>query len=189
MTASRIYTRREGALMDTGDGGLPRDRRVFVVHGRDNAARLAMFAFLRAIDLRPTEWPEAVASPFIGHVLDVALGEAQAIVVLMTPDDMAYLRADYAAGTDDPDVRPQGQARPNVLFEAGMAMGRDPARTLDCDLVRVKDRTCWEDWPGADVEGGRLTSQRPGLAPKRLCLADTPGSPATRRGTARRRGR
>ena len=53
------------------------NRDVFVVHGRNNAAREAMFTFLRSIGLNPLEWSEAVratgkASPYVGEVLDVA---------------------------------------------------------------------------------------------------------------------
>src|SRR6266702_2833708 len=106
------------------DGGSDRARKVFVVHGRNREARAAMFTFLRAIGLAPIEWSEAVrltgeASPYIGHVLDAAFGAAQAIVVLLTPDDVAYLRSEYASGDDDPETTPLAQARPNVLFEAG----------------------------------------------------------------------
>lgn len=60
--------------------------RVFVVHSRNDMLRRALFDFLRAIDLKPIEWSEAVdltgnPSPLIGDVLDAAMGYAQAIVV------------------------------------------------------------------------------------------------------------
>ena len=124
--------------------------RVFVVHGRNDAARSAMFAFLRSIGLRPIEWSEAVhmtgeGSPYIGQVLDTALDAAQAIVVFLTPDDIAYLRGEYASADDDRETEPQAQARPNVLFEAGMAMGRDPKRTVLVELGQLR--------PFSDVVG------------------------------------
>jgi predicted nucleotide-binding protein len=123
--------------------GDDRTRKVFVVHGRNEAARSAMFTFLRAIGLAPIEWSEAVrmtgeASPYIGHVLDMAFDAAQAIVVLLTPDDIAYLRPEYASGDDDREIEPQAQARPNVLFEAGMAMGRDAKRTVLVELGQLR---------------------------------------------------
>ena len=67
-----------------------RKRNVFVVHGRNEPARLAIFSFLRSIGLQPIEWSQAVAatgeaSPYIGTVLDGAFDAAQAVVVLMTP--------------------------------------------------------------------------------------------------------
>jgi hypothetical protein len=132
------------------DAGLGRDRKVFVVHGRNGAARSAMFSFLRAIGLDPIEWSVAVqmtgeGAPYIGQVLDVAFEAAQAVVVLLTPDDIAYLRTEYAGGDDDPDAEPLAQARPNVLFEAGMAMGRDPKRTVLVELGKLR--------PFSDVAG------------------------------------
>jgi predicted nucleotide-binding protein len=124
--------------------------KVFVVHGRNAGARDAMFTFLRALGLKPIEWDQAIAltgkgSPYIGDVLTVAFEEGQAIVVLLTPDDVAYLRREYTDRDDDPDLTPQGQARPNVLFEAGMAMGRNEDRTI---LVEFGDLR-----PFSDVSG------------------------------------
>ena len=49
------------------DGDLSRARKVFVVHGRNGAARTAMFAFLRAIGLDPIEWSVAVQMTGEGH--------------------------------------------------------------------------------------------------------------------------
>jgi predicted nucleotide-binding protein len=42
-------------------GSHPDPTKVFVVHGRNEKARIAMFAFLRAIGLQPIEWSEAVS--------------------------------------------------------------------------------------------------------------------------------
>lgn len=125
-------------------------RSVFVVHGRNEALRKAMFDFLRSINLSPMEWSHAVqltgeGSPYIGQVLDAALANAAAIVVLMTPDEIAYLRPDYGHGDSDPETKPAAQARPNVLFEAGMALGRDPRRTVLVEIGGVR--------PFSDVAG------------------------------------
>ena len=47
------------------------------------------------------------------------------------PDDVAQLKGQLLKPDDGPNERtPQGQARPNVLFEAGLAMGRRPAKTV-----------------------------------------------------------
>ena len=144
-----------------------RARKAFVVHGRNDAARSAMFAFLRAIGLDPIEWSEAVkmtgeGSPYIGQVLDTAFDSAQAIVVLLTPDDIAYLRSEYASGNSDPETEPAAQARPNVLFEAGMAMGRDARRTVLVELGQLR--------PFSDVTG-RHAVRIDGSAAKRKDLA------------------
>lgn len=123
-------------------GDVPDLRKVFVIYGRNNVARSEVFKFLRSIGLDPIEWSEALqatgeASPYIGTVLDVAFNKAQAIVVLQTPDDVVYLDADLCS-PDDPEGQPQGQPRPNVLFEAGMAMGLNPKRTVIVEFGPVK---------------------------------------------------
>lgn len=115
---------------------------MFVIHGRNSAARNQIFTFLRALGLSPIEWDQAVhetgeGAPYIGQVLDKAFEIAQAIVVLETPDDIAYLRTDLG-DADDPETSPQAQPRPNVLFEAGMAMGRNPKRTIIVEFGRIK---------------------------------------------------
>ena len=119
-------------------------RTVFVVHGRDNVAREALFTFLRAIGLRPLEWSEIVkatgkGSPYIGEVLEKGFSIAQAVVVLMTPDDEARLREPYR-GPNKPshetDLTPQ--PRPNVLLEAGMALGLFPERTVIVEIGQLR---------------------------------------------------
>ncbi len=146
---------------------IPDKKRVFVVHGRNLAARDGVFAFLHALGIQPLEWEEAVAmtgegSPYIGKVLDTAFNVAQAIVVLLTPDEIAYLRSEYAAGEHDPETTAAAQARPNVLFEAGMAMGRNPDRTVLVEMGTVR--------PFSDVVG-RHSVHLDNSAAKRKALA------------------
>lgn len=95
------------------------------------------------------EWSQAVrltgqGAPYVGDILDRAFDAAQAVVVLLTPDDIAYLRPEYA-GDLDPEREPAGQARPNVLFEAGMAFGRHPHRTILVEIGALR--------PFSDVVG------------------------------------
>ncbi len=118
----------------------PNQSRVFVIHGRNEEMRRALFDFLRAIDLRPIEWSEAVAltgkpSPFVGEILEAAMQYAQAIIVLFTGDDQARLRDEFL-WVNDPVYEREAtpQSRPNVIFEAGLALGKYPERTI---LVQV----------------------------------------------------
>ena len=151
--------------------------RVFVIHGRNTLARDAMFTFLRSIGLDPIEWEKAVGmtgkpTPTIGEILDAAFSHAQAVVVLMTPDDEAQLRTAFRSD-DDPDFESEltGQARPNVLFEAGMAMSRSADRTV---LVKVGTLRPFSDIDGLHVVrfNGSIGS-RQALA-DRLKLAQCP---------------
>lgn len=128
------------------------NRSVFVVHGRNTKARDAMFAFLRAIKLDPLEWSEAVQAtgkptPYIGDILDAAFSGASAVLVLFTPDDEARLRREWHSSHEPPhETELTGQARPNVLFEAGMAMGRNQESTVLVELGELR--------PFSDI-GGR----------------------------------
>lgn len=148
---------------------MPDRKAVFVVYGRNSAARRALFDFLRSLALRPLEWNQALAvaglpAPSISQVLDAALDHAQAIVVLLTGDDEVRLR-DIFANPDDPpyerDLTPQ--ARPNVLFEAGLAMGRAPDRVVIVEMGNVKSFS--------DI-AGRHTVRMDGSTQKRQELAD-----------------
>lgn len=130
--------------MATEDEAAVDPRKVFVIHGRNELARKAIFDFLRSIGLDPIEWSQAITitmtgkgSPYIGEVLDAAFGAAQAVVVLQTPDDVAHLHESLTF-PGDLECDPQMQPRPNVLFEAGMAMGRDEDRTIIVELGGVK---------------------------------------------------
>ena len=128
-----------------------RSQDVFVVHGRNTQLRDSMFEFLRAVGLHPIEWIEAVnatgtASPYVGQVLNVAFNRAQAIIVLLTPDDEARLREGFINPSDPPYERElTPQARPNVLFEAGMASGRSPDQTI---IVEIGDLRPFSDIAG-----------------------------------------
>lgn len=136
-------------MSDTNTG-----RSVFVVHGRNWKARDAMFEFLRALDLHPIEWSEAIkatrtGTPHISAILDQAFSMAQAIVVLFTPDDEARLRPDFRSKKDPAyETQLTGQARPNVLFEAGLAMGRDSERTI---MVEIGDLRPFSDISGRHI--------------------------------------
>ena len=98
---------------------------VMVVYGHDQEAKGALFEWLRRIGLQPREWGQQVAStesasPYIGEVLERAFEDAQAVVVLFTPDESVTAM----------DGSKRRQARPNVFIEAGMALVTHPERTV-----------------------------------------------------------
>ena len=104
-----------------------------------------MFSFLRAIGVKPIEWNSALAiskqaAPYIGEILEAAFANARAVVVLLTPDDLAQLRPDLIAPSDKPYERTlTGQARPNVLFEAGMAFATHPDQTVLVQMGSIRE--------------------------------------------------
>jgi len=152
----------------------PNKSRVFVIHGRNKEMRRALFDFLRAIDLKPIEWSEAVAltgkpSPYVGEILDAAMQHAQAIVVLFTGDDQARLKDEFL-WVNDPVYEREAtpQSRPNVIFEAGLALGKYPERTI---LVQVGTLRPFSDIAGMHFIRLRNTSKSRQELAGRLKLA------------------
>lgn len=143
----KIY--HESGSVTKAEPGKTGLRKVFVVHGRNHAARNAAFEFLRALGLDPIEWTEAIslsgkAAPYIGEILDAGLSAAQAVVVLLTGDDEVRLNNEESDnGSHNNSFMPQ--ARPNVIFEAGMALAKYPNRTI---LVELGSTNIFSDISG-----------------------------------------
>lgn len=126
-------------------------KRVFIVFGRNIKARQELTRFLRELGLEPVRWEDLVkrtqsGSPFVGEVLEEAFQAARAVIVLLTGDDQAMLYEQYQ-NDDDPDYERNltPQPRQNVLFEAGMAFGKQPKRTILVQIGHVR--------PFSDVAG------------------------------------
>jgi len=147
----------------------PPGKSVWIVHGRDDKLRRAMFDFVRSIGLEPLEWSSAVkatrkGSPYPGEVLDKAFAKASAVIVLLTPDDEAQLRKiHWRKGEEKYEKKLMGQARPNVLFEAGMAFGTHPSQTVLVEIGKCR--------PFSDTLG-RLVVRMNDTPAKRKELAD-----------------
>jgi predicted nucleotide-binding protein len=91
-------------------------RKIFVVHGRDEAAKQAVARFLSTLDLDPIilhEQPsrgDTIIEKFETNSEAVAFA-----VILVTPDDEGRLHG-------DPELRPR--ARQNVVWEWGYFVGK-----------------------------------------------------------------
>lgn len=118
---SRLEEKREDAAPGDaspipGIAPLAGTRRVFVVHGHDEAAKEAVARFLSKLGLEPVilhEQPNqgrTVIEKFEGHA------DVDFAVVLLTPDDVG--RAAGSSGEAKP------RARQNVIFELGYFIGR-----------------------------------------------------------------
>ena len=113
-----------------------------------------MFVFLSALGLAPIDWNQAMysvgrPSAHIWEILDAAFNAAQAVVVLLTGDDRGRLRNRFQNKRTDPkyELEPTRQPRLNVVFEAGVALGRYPDRTI---LLRLGEKPLR---PFSDIEG------------------------------------
>jgi predicted nucleotide-binding protein len=128
---------------------------VFVVHGRDAKARKELSAFLRSLHVDVMEWNKAMAltkkaSPYIGEVIDAAFDLVQAIVVMLTPDDLAMLKDDFRGKHEEPfEKKLMGQPRQNVLLEAGMALAKSRQTTILVQIGRIR--------PMSDISGVHVT--------------------------------
>jgi predicted nucleotide-binding protein len=101
------------------------ERKIFVVHGRDNEAKIEVARFLERIDFEPIILHEQAnqGRTLIEKMIDH--GEVGFAVVLLTPDDEGNKKGEPA--------RPR--ARQNVILELGYFLGR-LGRDRVCALKR-----------------------------------------------------
>jgi predicted nucleotide-binding protein len=118
---------------------------VFIIHGRNLSAVAAMREFLLSIKLIPKTLDDVFAqmdqaTPQVEDALRRAFSLAHAVIVLLTPDDVGYLRKYFRDKNDLPaDIHPTGQPRLNVIYEAGWAMGgpfRDRTILVEMGSIR-----------------------------------------------------
>lgn len=123
-------------------------KKVFVIHGRNDAAYKEFASFLTSLRLDPIEWDAAIMlthnpSPYIGDVIEAGFQNAQAIIVLLTPDEEVKLVDGLSENEEDSKSR--YQARANVIYEAGAAMAKYPDQTI---FVLMGNQSLWSDIHG-----------------------------------------
>ncbi len=127
-----------------------KENTVFVVHGRDEGLRDSMYSFLGALGLRPQEWSHAIraasrgkgGNPYINEAVTKIMEQAQAIVVIISPDDEVKLRDHFVRPHERSlEGRIHFQARPNVLFETGIAIGTHQRKSIVVQVGQVKSFT------------------------------------------------
>jgi Predicted nucleotide-binding protein containing TIR-like domain len=118
--------------------------RAFLVYGRNLGARRELTELLQQLGLAVLDWEGAVAltgkaSPHAREVLEAALSNVGAVVVLLSGDEEARLRPEFCTPDDaETEGRLNAQSRPNVIFEAGLAFGLFPTRTVVVQLGRLR---------------------------------------------------
>lgn len=109
--------------------------KAFIVHGRDIAARDELAKFLAAVGVDDLSFSTVAASlgpmPFVADIVREALRKADIVLVLFTPDESAILYdAPSGRWLGNHDTGSRWQARPNVLFEAGVCFGQHREKTV-----------------------------------------------------------
>ncbi|MFG2819052.1 TIR domain-containing protein [Kitasatospora sp. NPDC048365] len=149
----------------------PDPKKVFVVHGRDHDAREELHKFLKKLGLEPIKWSDARAlavkdvglAPTIMQIIRAGMEACQTIIVLMTPDERISLKSEFREKpAEDAD---EEQSRPNVIFEAGIAFGKYPDRSL---IVSTSPSRVLSDLAGVHVVN---LSSRAGLVEVKESLA------------------
>jgi len=107
-------------------------KKVFVIYGRDKQLYEYIQKVLCAFGLSPLLWHEARAQaqkhkPIV-HTLDIvkrALSQSKVMLALLSPDEVVTLKKNHqnVDERDLADIFPSEQARPNVIFEIGLAIG------------------------------------------------------------------
>lgn len=103
-------------------GSISRGKKVFVVHGHDDAAKTNLEVFLHEVGLEPVvlhrqaDQGLTVIEKFEKH------SEVGYAFILLTPDEAAYLAAD--AQKPESERKIEWRARPNVIFEFGYFIGK-----------------------------------------------------------------
>jgi predicted nucleotide-binding protein len=101
---------------------ISRGKKVFVVHGHDDAAKTNLEVFLHEVGLEPVvlhrqaDQGLTVIEKFEKH------SEVGYAFILLTPDEAAYLAAD--AQKPESERKIEWRARPNVIFEFGYFIGK-----------------------------------------------------------------
>jgi predicted nucleotide-binding protein with TIR-like domain len=107
----------------------PQRKKVFVIHGRDNAVYEELVKLIVSLGLEVIRFESVSNSlggtPLVRKVVENGIAQADAIVALFTPDEHAGL---YDMGTGRlmtaDESSPRWQSRANVIFEAGLAFGQ-----------------------------------------------------------------
>jgi hypothetical protein len=107
---------------------------VFLIYGQDRKARDELTKFVRAVGLQELSFEEVAnrlgTTPFVAEVVLAGLQQAQAIIALFTPDELTTLYEANGEISSHPQGSSRWQARPNVIFEAGVAYGIAREKTI-----------------------------------------------------------
>src|SRR5262249_31145682 len=105
-----------------------------VVYGRNVDAARQMGLFLNGLGLEPILFEDVRSklggTPTVDQIITTGMKKAHGVVAVFTGDEHATLRSELRYESDTPEDVVRWQARPNVIFEAGMAFGRARKRVV-----------------------------------------------------------
>jgi predicted nucleotide-binding protein len=148
---------RSAPKKKTGKVPKTKENTVFVIHGRDLKLRDSMYEFLGALGLKPQEWGHAIrvasrgqgGNPYVNDVVTKIMEQAQAVVVILSPDDESKLKDQFIGKHErQTEGKLRGQARQNVIFETGIALGVHHKKTV---IVRIGDVKSFTDIGGMHI--------------------------------------
>jgi predicted nucleotide-binding protein len=147
VTPPAAPTRPAGKKLGKTNVKATKDNSMFVVHGRDAKLNQDMYAFLASIGIVPMEWDQAIkaakggANPIVGDIISQAMVRVQGVMILFSPDEEAKVRPKFASASDkNKGLHLRGfQPRPNVIFEAGLALGAHSDKTILVQVGNVRD--------------------------------------------------
>src|SRR6185436_11970398 len=124
----------------------------FIIHGRQQDAVRALSHFLTALGLHASTFDRVRSNmggtPTLLDVVQQGVRDAQAVLVLLTPDEASWLEPNLKRDGDKHEDASRWQPRPNVLFEAGLAIGLKPNETI---LVTIGSAGLPSDLSGLHV--------------------------------------
>lgn len=134
-------TREPASPSPRGQGATSKktgSKEVFVVQGRDGRPVHELERFLSFLNLKVMRWGDArkrvgKAQPTTFEIVQAGLMHAGAVIVVLSPDDQAALRAELSPEVEQgrPVLSDAGfQPRQNVLLEAGLAYGMAPEKVI-----------------------------------------------------------
>ena len=141
-----------------GSGGRMIDpRNIFVIYGRNLQVKEDLFDLLRTVDLKPFEWSTVVeltgeGCPTNYQSIDKAMDNVQAFIALFTPDDEVKLR-DELLDKGEKEESVTHQPRPNVLFETGLAFGKDRKKTIIVEVGEIRRITDLDGFNTVKLDG------------------------------------
>jgi len=124
----------EEHVQNTQASGQRDAKKVFIIQGRNQAAANELRKFLLSIGL--SEWHfEEVSRTFdsqasIYDIVARGVSGTMAVIALFTPDEYACLQSQFRTAHDKGRDLERWQARPNVLYEAGLARGLNSKGTI-----------------------------------------------------------